>query len=414
MKRLILSLLLLGAVGAGGWWAWDHYARPSAAPPAADGGRGGGRGGRGGGRSGDGPPVPVTAAEAVRQDIPILLDSLGTVQALATITVRAQVDGVLTDVLYREGQEVAAGDVLARIDARPYQAALDQALAKKAQDEAQLANARLDLQRYQQLSSVVGASRQQVDTQKAQVAQLQAQVQSDDAAIDNARTQLSFTTLKAPVDGLVGLRLVDRGNLVRGSDATGIVTVAQVRPITVVFTLPQQTLPQVRAAAAAGPVAAAPQGGGEPAEGELVALDNNVDPQTGTIRLKAQFPNTDARLWPGAFVTVRMRVRTVRDAVTVPLVAVQRGPDGASAFVVGADGTVEVRPLRLGTLTDTLAEVAGGLAPGDRVITSGSLRLAPGTRVAVQSPAPSEEGPPAGAPPAARRRGRPVAENAAP
>jgi multidrug efflux system membrane fusion protein len=402
MKRILISLVLLGLLGAGGWWAWQRYGAPA---PAAQTAQGAAR------RAAGGPPVPVSAATATRQDIPVWLDGLGTVQALATITIRAQVDGQLTEILFREGQEVKRGDVLARIDPRPYQAALDQALAKRAQDEALLANARVDLQRYQQLANVVGASRQQVDTQRATVAQLQAQLAADDAAIASARTQLSFTTLTSPVDGRVGLRLVDGGNLVRGGDATGIVTVAQLRPITVVFTLPQQQLPQVLDAMEAGPVTvlAQPQGSGRAAEGVLLTLDNTVDPQTGTIKLKAEFPNDDGRLWPGAFATLRMRVRTVPDALTVPLVAVQRGPDGASAFVIRPDGTVEPRPLRLGLLTETIAQVTGGLQAGERVVTSGALRLAPGARVAVQEP----EAPAEGAPPVLprRRRGSPLAEN---
>mgnify|MGYP002780519526 CR=1 FL=1 len=402
MKRFLIGLLALGLLAGGGWYAWQRYGTEPAQQTAAT---------RPGGRGAGGPPVPVTAAAAMRQDIPIWLDGLGTVQALATITIRAQVDGLLTEVLFREGQDVRRGDVLARIDARPYQAALDQAIAKRAQDQALLNNARLDLQRYTQLlSSVSGASRQQVDTARAQVAQYEAQIAIDDAAIANARTQLSFTTLTSPVDGRVGLRLVDQGNVVRGSDSTGIVTVTQIRPITVLFTLPQQLLPQVLAAGdpATVQVLAQPQGGGTPAEGVLLTVDNTVDAQTGTIRLKAQFPNDDGRLWPGAFTTVRMRVRTVPDALTVPLVAVQRGPEGANVFVIGGDGAVQPRPVRLGIVTETLAEVAAGLQPGERVVTSGALRLAPGTRVAVQDPPP-----PDGAPVVPRRgRGAPVAEAA--
>jgi multidrug efflux system membrane fusion protein len=409
-RPALTALLLLLLCGAGAGGAWYHWTQRGAAggEGGAEAPRAAGRGGRGGG------PVPVTAAAAVRQDVPILLDAIGTVQAFNTITVRAQVDGQLVEIAFREGQDVKRGDLLARIDPRPYQAALDQALAKKAQDEALLANARLDLQRYATLARAEGVSRQQQDTQRAQVAQYEAQVAGDQAAIDSARTQLSFTTIRSPIDGRVGLRLVDQGNLVRAGDATGIVAVAQLRPIAVIFTLPQQELPRVLDALNRGPVpveALAQAGGAVAARGELLTLDNQVDPQTGTIRLKARFPNDDGRLWPGAFANVRLQVDTVPDATTVPLVAVQRGPDGAYAFVVGPDRTVEQRPLQLGPLTTTDAVVRAGLRPGEQVVTSGALRLTPGAQVAVSEPAPAapDSAPPA---PGQRRRPRQAAEAA--
>jgi membrane fusion protein, multidrug efflux system len=356
----------------------------------------------------------VVAAQ--QQDVPIRLDAIGTVQAFNTITVRAQVDGQLIEIAFREGQEVKQGDLLARIDPRAYQAVLDQAVAKKAQDEALLANARLDLQRYTTLARTEGVSRQQQDTQRAQVAQYEAQVAGDQAAIDSARTQLSFTTIRSPIDGRVGLRLVDQGNLVRGSDATGIVTVAQLRPIALVFTLPQQELPRVLEALDRGPVpveALAQSGAAPVARGELLTIDNLVDQQTGTIKLKASFPNEDGRLWPGAFARARLQVDTVPDATTVPLVAVQRGPEGAYAFVVKPDRTVEQRPLRLGPLTATEAVVLAGVRPGERVVTSGALRLTPGAQVVVGEPAspaaPEGDGAP---PPERRRRPRQAAEAA--
>lgn len=396
---IALALLLLCGAGAGAWY-WTRGGFESAPQAAA------GRGGRA--------PVPVTVAAAVRRDVPIVLEAIGTVQAFNTITVRAQVDGQLVEIAFREGQEVKEGDVLARIDPRAYQAALDQAVAKKAQDEALLANARLDLQRYTTLARAEGVSRQQQDTQRAQVAQYEAQVAGDQAAIDSARTQLSFTTIRSPIEGRVGLRLVDRGNLVRGSDATGIVTVAQLRPIALVFTLPQQELPRVLEALARGkvPVEALAQIGGAPiAHGELLTIDNLVDPQTGTIKLKASFPNEDGRLWPGAFARVRLQVDTVPDATTVPLVAVQRGPDGAYAFVVTPERTVEQRPLRLGALTASDAVVLAGMRPGEQVVTSGALRVTPGAQVAVGSmdpPAPDGDAPA----PERRRRPRQAAEAA--
>ncbi len=249
MRRTVLfTLALLGLLGAaaGGWYVLQIRNENAA---AGGGGRPAGRGVGGGGA-----PVPVTVAPATRQDVPIDLDALGTVQAFATVTVRAQVDGQLTEIAFREGQEVRQGDVLARIDPRLYQAALNQALARKAQDEALLANARLDLQRYAQLARNEGVSRQQQDTQRAQVAQYEAQIQADQAAIDTTRTQLGYTTIRAPIDGRVGLRLVDPGNLVRAGDATGIVSLAQLRPITVVFTLPQQEIGRVLEAIGRGEV----------------------------------------------------------------------------------------------------------------------------------------------------------------
>ena len=376
---ILLTLALLGGAGAGAWYWTTSQAAPQA---GAQGQRpGGARGARGG-------AVPVTVAAAQRQDVPIMLDAIGTVQAFNTITVRAQVDGQIIEIAFREGQMVKRGDVLARIDPRTYQAALDQAIAKKAQDEALLANARLDLERYATLARNQGVSRQQQDTQRSVVAQYEAQVAADQALIDSARTQLSFTSIRSPIDGRVGLRLVDQGNLVRSGDATGIVTVSQLQPIAAIFTLPQQELGRVLEALrrgsvpvqATGPTSGTPSGQ-EPIPGELQTLDNAVDATTGTIKLKATFTNEDGRLWPGAFVNIRLRIDTVPDAVTVPLVAVQRGPDGPYAFVVKADQTVEQRPLRLGVLTASDAVVRGGIEPGDKVVTSGALRLNQGTQV---------------------------------
>ncbi|MFC7474818.1 efflux RND transporter periplasmic adaptor subunit [Dankookia sp. GCM10030260] len=366
--------------------------------PAGGAPAGPGRPGRGGA------PVPVTVAAAQQRDVPIRLDAIGTVQAFNTITVRAQVDGQLQEIAFREGQMVKQGDILARIDPRSYQAALDQAVAKKAQDEAQLANARLDLQRYTTLARNEGVSRQQQDTQRAQVAQFEALVASDQGAIDAARTQLSFTTIRSPIDGRVGLRLVDQGNIVRAGDATGIVTVSQLQPIALVFTLPQQELGRVQEAMARGPVPVqVVRNTGAPLpDGELLTIDNAVDAQTGTIKLKAAFANEDLRLWPGAFVNVRLEVDRLIAATTVPLVAVQRGPEGAFGFVLKPDRTVELRPLQLGALTATEAVVRQGIQPGERVVTSGALRLSPGAAVT-----PTEEGTPSPGPAPGERRPRP-------
>lgn len=415
-RRWLLWTLILALLAGGGWYAWTRGWLPigggeqqQAARPAGFGPSGGPRG-----RGAAAGPVPVSAAAAETRDLPILLDALGTVQAANTITVVPQVSGRLIEVAFTEGQEVKAGDVLVRLDPRSYQAALDQAVATRAQHEAQLANARLDLQRYTQLMRNSGTSQQTLDTQRATVAQFEAQVQFDIAAIDAARVQLDYTTIRSPVDGRVGLRLVDIGNFVQTS-STGIVVVTQTRPISVNFTLPQQQLPQVLEAIAEGPVpviarladSAAPRADGAPHPadpmGRLLTVDNQVDQATGTIKLKASFPNEDQRLWPGAFVNVRMRVATLRGVTVVPLVAVQRGPDGPFAFVVKEDSTVEQRPLTLGTIAGTDAVIRGGIQPGERVVTSGALRLFAGAPVQVAEPV----RPPAPTPGEGPRRRRP-------
>lgn len=396
-RRWPWLLFMLIVLAAGGYYVWQRGWLPwppapqQAAQQQAQGP--GQRAGRGAGA----PPVPVSAAAATVQDLPVMLDALGTVQAFNTITVVPQVSGRLIEIAFREGQEVREGDVLVRLDPRPYQAALDQAIATRAQREAQLANARLDLQRYTQLVRSNGASQQQLDTQRATVAQLEAQLNFDQATIDAARVQLEYTTIRSPVNGRVGLRLVDIGNLVQTS-STGIVVVTQIRPINVVFTLPQQALPQVREALAAGPVrvearlaeSAPPRPDGQPHPpnpvGTLVTVDNQVDAATGTIRLKATFENQDERLWPGAFVNVRMQVATLRDVTVLPLVAVQRGPDGPFAFVVRENSTVEQRPLVLGPVTADQAVVTRGIREGERAVTSGALRLVAGSAVQVAEP----------------------------
>lgn len=388
-RLLIFPFLLLVAAGAG--LAWWHPWSPRTDVAATAGARGGGHD--------QGGPVPVTVAQARVQDVPVYLDSLGTVQAFNTVSVRAMVDGPLVEVRFREGQDVKVGDVLARIDPRPYQATLDQAVAKKRQDEANLANARADVARYAKLAATAYASAQQLDTARAQVAQLEAQVAGDQASIDNARTQLGYTAITAPMDGRTGLRQVDQGNIVHLTDTMPLTVLTQLKPISVVFTLPQQALPAVNAAMAGGtmPEVLAT----EPAEradaargtrgaddkvldqGQLAVLDNQVDQQTGTIKLKATFPNAELRLWPGAFVTVRLLGRTDRGAVTVPTAAVQRGPAGPYLYVVGEGGKAERRALRLGHQDEQVAVVQGGVRPGERVVTDGAQRLAEGKEVAV-------------------------------
>ncbi len=386
MRRLILLLVLLvAAAGGGGYW-WFYLRAPAETGGAQ----------APGGRRRFAPPdsIPVLLANAEARNVPIWLDGLGTVQASASVVVRPMVDGPLVELRYREGLDVAVGDVLARIDSRSYQANLDAALARKQQDEAQLANARLDAARYARLAATAYTSAQQADTARAQVAQLEAQVAGDQAQIDQARTQLSYTTITAPIAGRVGIRNVDVGNIVRASDANGLATIATLRPINVQFTLPQQALAAVKAAIAAGEVEvlALPQANAPVTErevldrGVLTVLDNQVDPSTGTIKLKATFTNDRLVLWPGAFVTVRLRARVWRDAVTVPPVAVQRGPRGAFVFVVGDELKAERRPVTVGHEDLTVAIVAEGLKPGERVVVDGASRLSDGTKVTVTTP----------------------------
>ncbi len=386
--RSLFLLLLLAALIAGGWWWWNRptgTAQEAQRPRAGAGARA--PGGPGAGMS---VAVPVTMAEAARRDLPLTLDALGTVQALASVVVRPQVSGQLMEVLFQEGQDVKTGDVLARIDDRTYRASLAQAEAKRVYDQAQLANARTDLARYQQLLQSGGVTRQQVDTQRAQVAMYEAQIQQDQASIDSARTQLDFTTIRSPLDGRVGLRQVDVGNIVSSSDTNGIVTITQMHPIAATFSLPQQELPRLLRAMAAGPVPveSIPGGSGEPVErGTVLTVDNTVDATTGTVKVKATFPNERGRLWPAAFVNLRVRMEVAQGATVVPLVAVQQGPRGAYAFVVKADNTVEMRDLVLGPVTQTEAVIRQGLQVGDRVVTSGALRLNAGSRVVPTEPA---------------------------
>ena len=331
-------------------------------------------------------PAPVLVARAVTTDVPVYLDAVGNTKALNTATVTAQVTGQIVKVLFREGQDVKRGDVLAEIDPRTYQAQFDQAVAKKAQDEATLANARLDLDRYTKLAASNSGSKQQADTQKALVAQLEAQVQGDQASIDNTRATLSYTKIVAPFDGRTGIRLIDEGNLVQPSTG-GIVTITQIQPISVLFNLPQQQYPQVSKAFVKGPLAVdafASDGRTNLDRGKLQVIDNQMDQTTGTIRMKAEFPNAQLQLWPGQFVNIRMLVDTLNQVITVPTAAVQRGPNGTFVYVVDADSKAAVRPITVAMLDDTRAVISAGLQADERVVTTGFTRLSNGTRVNVQ------------------------------
>ncbi|MDP2409917.1 MAG: efflux RND transporter periplasmic adaptor subunit [Pseudolabrys sp.] len=345
--------------------------------------------------------VPVLAEIATNANVPVYLDAVGTIRALNTVTVRPQVDGKLIEVAFKEGQDVKRGDVLARIDPTTYKAQLDQALAKKAQDEALLANARNDLARYEQLLASNAINRQQSDTQRSLVAQYAAQVQADQAAIDSAQATLAYTTIRAPINGRTGIRQVDEGNIVRGSDANGIVVITEVQPISAFFNLPQQELGAVNTAFAKGPLAVEAlrsDNGAVVDRGTLRVVDNQVDSSTGTVRLKAEFPNANLQLWPGQFVNIRLLIDTLQQALVIPTGAVQRGPTGTFVYVIGDDNTATVRPVAVQRQTETQTVIRSGIAPGERVVTTGFARLTDKSRVTVSDPAAT---PPAAATPAA-------------
>ena len=334
------------------------------------------------------PAVPVTVARVSCQDVPIYLIGLGQVQPLNTVVVKAEVSGILEETPFKEGDEVSVGTVLALIDPRPYQAVLDQALAKQAEDQAQLANARSDLSRYAALASSNFASRQQLDTQQATVAADTAQLEADAAAIEAARLNLQFTRITAPIDGRLGLRQVDPGNLIEANSPTGIVTVTQMKPIAVIFTLPQDDLAPVRAAAAHATlavVAVAQEAGQVLDQGTLETIDNTVDPATGTFRLKAIFPNRAEALWPGAFVNAKLLVRTLKNVLTLPARAVQHGADGLYVYVVRPDQTVVRQAVEEAEEAGEVAVIASGLAKGTEVVLDGQSRLRNGTRISVEA-----------------------------
>jgi multidrug efflux system membrane fusion protein len=323
-------------------------------------------------------PVPVSVTVAARQNVPIYLTGLGTVQAMLTVGIHSQVDGKLQEVPFAEGQLVKKGDVLARIDPRLFQAALDQAKAKRAQDEAQLVAAQKDLTRFKTLALKSFETEQNVDLQQAKVDQLKATIDADAAAIESAQTQLEYTTITAPNDGRMGVRLVDPGNVVHAADAASIATLVLTRPAMVLFTLPARALDDVRQAMAAGPVAVAAfdqDNQRQLSSGTLLMIDNTIDQTTATIRLKATFPNEDERLWPGEFVNARLLLETRPNVVVTPSNAVQRGPLGLFAWIVTGKDTAAVRPIQVGPTTDDMTIIASGLDEGDRVVTDGQYKL---------------------------------------
>jgi multidrug efflux system membrane fusion protein len=341
------------------------------------------RKGAGAGRM-EAPPVPVIAGTVMKKDMPIYLEGVATVQAFNTVTVRARVDGQIEKVAFVEGQDVKKGDLLAQIDPAPFQTALAQAIAKKGQDEAQLANARVDLKRYADLLANEGVTQQQYDTQKALVNQLEATVKADEAAIESAKVQLDYTTIVSPLDGRTGIRQVDQGNIVHANDSNGLVVITQLKPISVVFTLPAQTLNRIRTESAGDDLtvlAIDSDGTNVVAHGTLAVIDNQIDTTTGTIKLKATFPNNDLRLWPGQFLNARLLLTVRKDSAVVPASVIQRGPEGAFAFVIGDDQTVGVRPVKVALIEQGEAVVEDGLRPGERVVVDGQYKLQKGSRV---------------------------------
>lgn len=403
-RKLAWVVVALLLAGAGYWWYQGGESSRSTAkgPP--------------GGMT---PPVPVKVEAAKVENLDIYLRGLGTVTAYATVTVRSRVQGQLIEVSFKEGDRVKAGDLLARIDPRPFQVALDQAKGTLAQDMAQYENAKLDLQRYEKLRAQQSIAVQLVDTQRALVAKFEGLIKSDKASVENAQLQLDFTRITAPIPGRLGLRQVDMGNLLVTNDPQGIVVITQTQPIAVVFTLPESELPAVREPVLAGQTLRVDAYDRADtrllAQGKLLTADNQIDVTTGTFKLKAEFANEQDTLFPNQFVNVRILVRTVQDALTVPSAAVQQGSQGAFLYVVGSDGTAVVRPVRIGAKSGDRTQVLDGVVAGDRIVLEGTDRLRSGSRVRVIGDEPARPAAPgAGGDAGTARKGAAPAPGSAP
>ena len=372
-RALVVGVIIVAVACAGylGWHAWQKHeaaARTAAKPP---------------------PAVPVTVADVRKGDFPVYLNGLGTVQPFDTVLVRSRVDGEVVRVGFKQGQMVKEGDVLVEIDPRSYQAAYDQAVSKKTQDEANLKNAQLNLERYNELAKKDFATRQQLDTQQATVEQLTAQIKGDQAAIDNAQTQLSYTTIRSPLTGRTGFRMVDPGNNVHASDTNGIVSVVRLQPISVVFTAPEETVVEINKALANGDVpvdALSSDGTKTLSKGKLLLLNNTVDQASGTIQMKARYANEDNALWPGLSVSTRLLLNTVKDATIVPQIAIQHGPDGLFVYVVGDDNKAKKQDVKVSEQNLAEALVTEGLSPGQKVIVTGQSRVQEGVLVKPTAP----------------------------
>jgi membrane fusion protein, multidrug efflux system len=370
-KKVAVSAILFGAVAAGGVLYFTHAhafrAAAAVAPPA---------------------PVPVVAGVVAQHDVPIYQNGVGTVIAYNTDVVRAQIQGQLISINFTEGQTVHAGDLLAQIDPRPYQAQIDQFEGNLERDQAQLTNARANLARYNQLGDKGWATPQLIETQKAQVGQLEAAIKTDQALIEAAKVQLSYTRLTSPIDGVVGIRQIDVGNIISPTTANGLVVVTQLDPISLIFTLPEGVLPQIQRQQQASktplPVLAYDQNNSlELGEGKLALVNNEILQTTGSIQLKANFPNKSRALWPGELVNARLLVTVRHSGLTVPANVVQQGPNGAYAYVIRPDDTVAMRPLKVAQITDGEALIDSGLKAGEQVVVDGQYRLQPGTRVTI-------------------------------
>ena len=374
MWRIVLVLVALGAAASIGIGAFAYSSAQTRTPQAAA------------HDTPAAPAVPVVAAPVKQGDVPIYMRGIGTVQAYNTVTVHSQITGPITDIAFKEGQVVHKGDLLAVIDPRPFQAQLDQAIANQARDQAQLANAQQLYQRNSALLAKGWVPEQTVETQKDQVAQFQATVQSDAAQVENARVNMSYTRLTSPINGVVGIRQIDIGNIVHPTDPNGVVVVTQLQPITVIFTLPQTNLPEIQQAMAKGPLTVLAYSQDDKIQldkGTLGVLDNQIVQTSGSVKLKGNFPNPANRLWPGELVDARLLIETLPNALTVPEPAVQQGPQGSYVYVVKPDETVETRPVTLVQQGNKTAIIASGLKPGEQVVVAGQSRIQPGTRVSL-------------------------------
>lgn len=402
VRKGLVPVLILATIGGGIWWAMKpstDAAKPADSTKTGPAGAPGKAAGTG--RFGGFDPnrtQPVLAAPARMADLNVVQNGLGTVSALRAATVKARVDGLLQNVLFQEGQAVKAGDVLAEIDPKPLQVQLAQVEGQFARDQAQLNNAKLDLERYRVLLAQDSVAKQQLDSQESLVRQFEGTVKIDQAQVDNAKLQLSYTRVTAPISGRLGLRLVDAGNIVRSTDALGLVVITQIDPITVVFTIPQDNLQRVLQRLKAGEKLAVDAWDREQknklAIGTLITVDNQIDTATGTIKLKAQFPNPEGLLFPNQFVNVRMVVETKKDATVIPLAAIQRGAQGTIVYVVKEDKTVSLRPVKMGAVENDNVAIESGLKPGELVVTDGIDRLREGAKVEVTTPfVPRQRGP---------------------
>jgi membrane fusion protein, multidrug efflux system len=406
-KPLLIGVLLVLVAGAAGGYFYftrstDGATQGSSVPAPKAKGKGGFDPNR---------ATPVLADVATKKDVNIFLNGLGTVTPLRTVTVRSRVDGELIKLHFTEGQVVKEGDLLAEIDARPFQVMLMQAQGQMERDQALLANSRIDLERYQTLFKQDSIAKQQVDTQAALVRQYEGAVRTDQSQVDNAKLQLTYSRVTAPISGRLGLRQVDQGNVVRAGDANGLVVITQLQPIAVIFTIPQDNLPLVLKRKSEteklGVEAWDRENKAKLGAGTLIAIDNQIDPTTGTVKLKGEFPNADGSLFSNQFVNVRMLVDTRKDMTVVPAAAVQRGAQGMFVYVVKDDSTVTVRPVKVGPTDGPVTAIETGVQPGERVVTDGVDRLREGAKIelAQRSPAPALEAPPPGEKKGRRKKG---------